>query len=95
MKIKPTQRHGGQLTLSADNITAEQIREAQDRWPDKISSERAANALGLPWAHTDGGLPIFWDFSDMWEARYAIAQLINQHWFDPSGEHTIEVETET
>ena len=92
MKIKRgTQYSHGALTLTADNITAEQIREARDRWPDKISSDRAANALGLPWAHTDGGLPIFWDLSDMWDARFFIADLINKHWRDPSSEHTTEI----
>ncbi len=70
-------------TVTADTITADQIREARDRWPEHITAETSANALGLPEERTTGGLPIYPPPSEMWHARNSIAILIN----DPPSEH--------
>lgn len=90
MKISKQQRHGLAIVVTADNLTAEQIREAADRWPEWISSERSANALGLPEAHTAGGLPLYPPPAAVYNDREYIARIISAHWGDPSNEHTTE-----
>lgn len=90
MLISKAQRYGIQIVVTADNITAEQVREAADRWPEWIGSERSATALGLPESHTRGGLPIYPASIEIHRARDYIAHVISAHWGDPSGEHSIE-----
>jgi hypothetical protein len=63
--------------VTADNLTAEQINDARDRWPQHITSAMAANALGLPESHTAGGLPNYCPPRWQWHARQSIAMLIN------------------
>jgi len=90
MKFSKKQRVGLHIVVTAEDITAEQIREAADRWPHWISSERSANALGLPESHTPGGLPLYPPANGIHEARASIAAVITAHWSDPSNEHTTE-----
>jgi hypothetical protein len=87
MMISKAQRHGLQIVVTAENLTPDQIREAADRWPEWIGSERSALALGLPESHTPGGLPIYPPRTEMWHAREYIARVISAHWGD---KHTIE-----
>ncbi len=77
--------------MTSEDLTADQIREARDRWPEWISSERSANALGLPTSHTRGGLPVYPPSVEMWHAREYIARIVTAHWNDKSNEHSIEV----
>ncbi len=91
MKISKNQRHGVQIVITGDNVTASQIREARDRWPEWISSERSANALGLPVSHTSGDLPVYPPSEEVWRAREDIARIINAHWGDESNEHSTDL----
>lgn len=65
------------MIITSENLTADLIKQARDQWPDKISSECSANALGLPESHTDGGLPVYPSPRVMYRARLTIATLIN------------------
>jgi len=66
------------IPVSVDTLTEEQIRYAQGQWPEQITSELAANALGLPYDTTLGGLPIFYPMSVVWQARSSIVILLNR-----------------
>lgn len=70
------------VVITVDTLTPELIREAQGRWPEWISSERAANALGLPEKHTPGGLPLYPPPMEMYHARDYIARVITEHHAD-------------
>lgn len=63
--------------ITADTLTADQIRAARDAYPEHITSECSANALGLPIGHTPGGLPIYPPCAWIFNARTSIAILIN------------------
>ena len=89
--ISKAQRHGLQIVITVENLTADQVREARDRWPEWISSERSANALGLPESHTHGGLPVYPSTIEMFHAREYIARVISAHWNDTSNEHPLHV----
>jgi hypothetical protein len=43
--------------ITPETLTDEMIRNAQDACPESISSEVAADALGLPLGPYDGGVP--------------------------------------
>jgi len=92
MRFSKAQRSWLHICVTAENITAEQIREATDRWPEWIGSERNANALGLPESHTPGGLPIYPPSVEIHHAREYIARVISAHWAGPSDEHSIKGE---
>lgn len=79
MFVAKSQRRGLQIVVTVDNITAAQIRAASDLWPEWISSECAANALGLPESHTRGGLPLYPPPHAMYNARDVIARIISTH----------------
>lgn len=62
-------------SVTGDTITAEQIREMRDEYPEIISGEKAANALALPYAHTAGGIPTYPDVNESQISRNEIAAL--------------------
>ena len=90
MKFTKTQREGLHIAVTLDTLTTEQIREARYRWPEWISSQMSANALGLPESHTAGGLPVYPPSSEIHYARNDIAKIISAHWNDKSDEHATE-----
>lgn len=61
---------------------------AEAATPGWIGSERSATALGLPEAHTRGGLPVYPASREIHHARTYIARVISEHWLDKSDEHT-------
>lgn len=63
--------------IHADNISADEIREAQDLAPEQISSECAADALGLPyWDHYEDKR-VWPCIERMREARERCAAILN------------------
>lgn len=66
------------VVITADTLTPDLIRRAQDRWPEMITSERAANALGLPERHTPGGLPLYPPPTVVHHDRKYIARLVTE-----------------
>jgi len=63
--------------VTADTLTEAQIRAARDAYPEHISSEVSANALGLPERHTTGGLPLYPPHGEITHARLRIATFLN------------------
>lgn len=63
--------------VTADSLTEWQIRDAVDRWPEHISSEISATALGIPESHTSGGLPCYPPAAEIEYARKRIAILLS------------------
>lgn len=64
------------IVLTAEQLTAEQIRDAADRWPEWVTAERSATALGLPERRTSGGLPLYPPPAEIRHAREYIARVI-------------------
>ena len=91
MRFSKVQRRGLHICVTAEDLTAAQIREAADRWPSWIGSERSANALGLPESHTCGGLPVYPSPAEIHRAREYIARVISAHHSD-SVKHSIDTE---
>lgn len=62
-------------SVTGDTITAEQIREMRDEYPELISGEKASIARAIPFAHTTGGIPIYPDANESQLCRNEIAAL--------------------
>lgn len=85
----------GGAVITADTLTESHVRFARDAWPEHVTGEMAAFALGLPELRTSGGLPIYAPARDAWHARTAIANLIIHRQAQravcyPSGSHTLD-----
>lgn len=65
------------LGMNASDLTREQIFQARDAYPDYITAETSADALGLPERYTSGGLPIYPPESQTFRARAQIAAILS------------------
>jgi hypothetical protein len=72
--------------ITRETLTDAHVRNARERWPEDVSAERAANALGLPERHTVGGLPIYPPAVEISHAREQIANLVRTYWNEGAGE---------